>query len=94
MTIKMRTTNGNVYELDEKGAVLDRSNGPRGWNYSGKWIICGFKKRHHSYRTIPLEDALRGEDVGQGWILDLDHGTYRLWGGERLARIWREDAGR
>lgn len=71
---------GTRYTLAESGAVLDRSDGPRGWNYSGKWIILGFSKRAHSRRVISLQSAMGGEDVGQGWVHDLDHGTHRMWG--------------
>lgn len=77
-----------VYELDENGAVLWRSNGPKGWDYSGKWLIVGFKRRHHSRETITLDAALGGADTGQGWVIDRDHGTLRMWG-TRLASVSR-----
>jgi hypothetical protein len=89
--LEMTTTRGTRYLLEDDGRVVDRTDGPRGWNYSGKWIILGFKKRHHSAFTFTLAEALAGEDVGQGWITDLDHGTVRLWGGERLRSIRRMD---
>jgi hypothetical protein len=79
--IEMTTTAGVRYTLSDDGAVIDRTDGPRGWDYSGKWIIKGFSKRHHSRQIIPLADALAGEDVGQGWVHDLDHGMPRMWGG-------------
>lgn len=84
---RMTTKGGAVYLLDENGAVLERSDGSRGWNYSGKWIICGFKTRHNARRTISLEEAVNGADTGQGWVVDLDHGTYRLWGSPSDRRL-------
>jgi hypothetical protein len=83
MTLK----DGTRYELTAEGDVLYRSDGPWPWDYSGKWRIVGFKKRHHSLKTISLAEVLAGEDVGQGWICDLDNGTYRLWGSPRLRKL-------
>lgn len=88
-TYRMWLRNGNVYYLAADGAVLDRTDGPRGWDYSGKWVILGFKRRHHSRRMISLEEAVAGEDVGQGWVMDLDHGTVRMWGGPRFRKLGR-----
>ena len=73
--IEMRLTNGTIFKLDNNGVVLYRSNGPQNWNYSGKWIITGASKRHHSRQIIPLEDILAGADFSQGWVHDLDHGA-------------------
>lgn len=88
--ITMTLLDGTRYTLDDDGKVLDRSDGPKGWDYEGEWTIVGFKKRHHSARTITLDKALAGADVGQGWVVDLDHGTFRLWGsptGHRLKSV-------
>lgn len=87
--IYMTTKDGTRFDLTDDGAVIDRTDGPRNWDYSGKWVIVGFKKRLHSARTITLAEALQGADVGQGWVVDLDHGTLRLWGGagRRLATL-------
>ena len=93
--LAMRTKDGTRYVLDDDGAVLARSDGPRGWDYSGKWKIVGFKKRAHSHATVSLADALDGFDVGQGWVIDWDHGTYRMWAhptGRRLAYLAHLDA--
>lgn len=90
--IRMTLKDGTWYDLDDGGAVLRRSDGPDNWDYSGNWIIVGFKTRHNSTATVSLREALNGADVGQGWIVDKDHGTYRLWGspsGRRLSRIER-----
>lgn len=92
MNYVMTTKDGTRYELDDKGAVLSRSDGPKDWDYSGRWIILGFKKRHHSYYTIPLSDAADGADVGHGVVMDLDHGTRRQWAhprGRQLQSIRR-----
>lgn len=93
MTIayRMTTHDGVMFELDSDGAVVARTNGPKGWDYSGKWRILGFKKRYHSHHFITLEDAADGVDVGWGVVIDLDHGSYRQWmgPGSRLRRIER-----
>jgi hypothetical protein len=90
--LKMTLKNGAVYTLTDEGAVTDRSDGPRDWDYSGKWIITGFSTRFNSRAIIPLESVLRGAPVGHGFIHDLDHGTRRMWAnptGRRLARLER-----
>lgn len=87
MNYRLITTRGNYYTLDDEGRVTARSNGPEGWNYSGKWQIIGIGKRVHSARLISLEDAAQGADFGQGWVHDLDHGTHRMWGMERIRSI-------
>lgn len=85
----MHTKHGTRYELAENGAVLARSDGPAGWDYSGRWIITGFTTRHNAHHLVTLAAAADGAEVGQGWVHDLDHGTHRMWGGDRLARISR-----
>lgn len=71
--------NGEQYTLADNGAVIDRTDGPRGWDYSGQWLILGFTKRHHSARMVSLAAAAAGADIGQGWVHDLDHGHRRMW---------------
>lgn len=90
MSFTIRTTKGNTYYLDDGGAVVARSNGPQGWDYSGKWVILGFGKRYHSRSLVSLQEAVSGEDIGHGIIHDLDHGTHRVWHGERLGSITKE----
>lgn len=90
--LRMELKNGEVYILDLDGQVLERSDGPRGYAHSGQWQILGVTRRHNAHQIIPLRDVLNGEDFGQGWIHDLDHGTHRMWGsptGRRLARLDR-----
>lgn len=90
--LEMTLKNGDRYTLEDDGRVVARTNGPKGWNYSGKWIITGFKTRHNAHRMITLDEALAGVDTGQGWVCDLDHGTPRMWGspsGRKLASIRR-----
>jgi hypothetical protein len=79
--IELRTNDGALYQLDDEGAVVARSNGPKGWNYSGKWIIRGFLRRWNSSVMVPLDDALDGADIGHGYVVDVDHGTWRVWMG-------------
>jgi hypothetical protein len=81
-------TESAKYLLADDGAVLGRSNGPVGWDYSGRWIITGFAKRSHSAHAVPLQAALTGEDFGFGYVRDLDHGTPRQWG-ERVVSLYR-----
>ena len=85
----LRTTQGVTYELAENGAVLARSNGPQGWNYSGRWIILGAATRHNAHRVTSLADIADHGVPGQGWVHDLDHGTHRMWGNERMASLTR-----
>ncbi len=88
MTLK----NGDIYWLDESGTVEARSDGPKDWEYSGRWIILGFSKRIHSHSWIKLGAAADGANIGQGWVHDLDHGTHRLWAsptGRRVQSIRR-----
>jgi hypothetical protein len=77
-----------TYYLDENGAVIARTNGPRGWDYSGKWIIRGFLRRWNAgmiYATV--QEAADGVDIGHGYVADLDHGTMRVWGNERATDV-------
>src|SRR5689334_20201957 len=83
----MTTTRRTLYVLDANGNVLARSNGPRGWTYSGKWTILGATTRHLARRIVPLADIARDGVPGQGWLHDLDHGTHRLWGTERMLAL-------
>ncbi len=86
----MTTTRGNTYTLDQDGKVTARSNGPKGWQYSGQWIILGAATRHHANRWATLEQIIQtGNIPGQGWIHDLDHGTHRVWGMERMKQLTR-----
>lgn len=77
------------YELDSAGNVVGRSNGPQGWNYGGKWIILGFLTRWNSRDIIPLSEVVSNPNtnVGHGYIVDLDHGTKRIWGGSGERRL-------
>lgn len=85
--ITMTTTTGVRFTLDDDGRVTARSNGPSGWDYSGKWRIVGFRTRLHAHRVISLSEAIAGADVGQGWVVDDDHGTIRTWAGPANGRL-------
>ena len=75
----LTTRDGGRFTLSASGAILKDHD--RGLEFSGEsWRILGFTKRHHSRDIIPIEAAARGEDIGQGWVHDLDHGTHRMWG--------------
>jgi hypothetical protein len=76
--IIMILKDGTRYTLAPNGDVLDRSDGPAGFPYSD-WRILGFLPRWNSGRAIPLADALTGADTGHGYVVDLDHGTGRVW---------------
>lgn len=55
----------------------DRNMGP----FSEDWSIQGFLRRHNSNRVIPLcQEDIDKTDLGHGWVVDVDHGTRRLWG--------------
>lgn len=95
--LRMELKNGEVYILDLDGQVLQRSDGPQGHSYSGQWRIIGFTRRSNAHQIITLQEVLAGENFGQGWIHDVDHGTRRMWGhptGRRLARLDRIPASR
>lgn len=83
----MTTTRGTRYVLAADGAVLARSDGPRGWRYSGQWIIRGAARRWGSLTVVPLAAIAAGADFGQGFIDDWDHGHRRRWGGEQLRSL-------
>lgn len=83
----MRTTAGHTYELDSAGAVLARSNGPAGHDYSGQWVILGASTRLNSNAVFSLDSIARGGVPGQGWISDRDHGTMRRWAGGANGRM-------
>ena len=86
--ILLTTTDNVRFYLSHDGAVIDRSNGPRDWDYSGKWIVRGFLTRWNSSTIVPLSDALDGADIGHGYVVDLDHGTTRTWGtGSRVRSL-------
>jgi hypothetical protein len=85
--IRMRLKDGTVYTLDDDGAVVARSDGPQGWDYSGQWLVVGFLKRHHSHHMVTLAEALDGIDVGHGWVVDNDHGTFRMWAHPSYRRL-------
>ena len=90
--LTMQLLDGTTYTLTDSGAVVDRTDGPHGWDYSGKWVITGFARRWHSHAVVSLADAVAGADTGYGYVCDLDHGTPRRWGGSsgrRLASITR-----
>ena len=78
-----------TYYLDADGAVIARTNGPRGWSYSGAWTILGSARRWNSGYIVRLSDAADGADIGHGFVCDLDHGTRRRWGNERAQRVRR-----
>ena len=86
---RMETTRGNVYTLDDNGNVIARSNGPKDWNYSGKWTILGAAKRYHSRHAYPLAWIAANGVPGWGVIRDLDHGYLRVWTGERMRSLYK-----
>lgn len=86
-TYILTTTRGARYELDAHGAVLARSDGPAGWEYSGRWVILGAATRHNAHAIVSVADIARDGIPGQGWIHDLDHGTHRVWGNERMRSL-------
>ncbi len=79
--LRLTTTDGSVYTLDDLGYVIARSDGPREWEYSREWRILGVVTRPNGRRVITLPAILRGAQPGQGWIVDHDHGTFRVWRG-------------
>ena len=81
---KMTLKDYSSWYLSENGRVLwdgTRRRGP----FSEEWRIIGFTTRHNAHRIISLTDAANGEDIGQGWVHDYDHGTRRMWGTSRRA---------
>lgn len=86
---RMETTRGNVYALDDFGNVVARSNGPQGWDYSGKWTILGASTRYHSRLVSSLANIATEGIPGHGIIHDWDHGYFRVWGGERMRSLVR-----
>jgi hypothetical protein len=91
----MELKSGDVYLLDREGYVVERSDGPQGFDYERRWRILGVTTRHHAgdHRIVPLESIIEGAPIGQGWVHDVDHGYHRMWGSpsnrkmRRLTRI-------
>jgi len=85
------TTDRATYDLDEHGNVLDRSNGPRNWDYGGRWTILGATHSHHDTdQIIDLGTIADSGDIPKGAIHDLDHNSHRIWGGETLKSLTRK----
>lgn len=86
--IEIQLRNGTRYITDDGGAVLSRTDGPAGWDYSGEWIIRGFYRRWNG-GFVSLRSAVNGSDIGHGFVADVDHGYLRVWGGggRRAARV-------
>ena len=84
---RMTLKNGTVFTLEDDGSVVARTDGPRGWNYSGKWIVTGIKRRHHSLDVITLAQAAAGADIGHGVVCDIDHGSHRQWSHPRGRQV-------
>lgn len=82
---------GDYFDTDAAGNIAYDS----GRNYrrdpaNGFWQIVGFSTRHNSQYLISLPDAAAGDNIGQGWVHDLDHGTRRMWShppGQRAVRV-------
>ena len=83
--------NGAVFDTDAAGNIL--LDGERNMRFdpaSGhEWRILGFTTRHNAHRVIDLEAAASGEDIGHGWVHDMDHGTHRVWGSPAWRRAVR-----
>jgi hypothetical protein len=94
--IELTTRDHTRYLLTDSGDVVARSDGPRGWNYSGKWTILGAVTRWNAHRCVSLAEIVDGADFGHGFIRDLDHGSVRQWGGHsrRLLSARKIDAKR
>lgn len=88
----MRLKDFSVWYLDSNGGVLYDGSRAMSWEAPHTtWRILGFSKRFHSHTVIKLANSI-GEDLGQGWIHDFDHGTHRVWGSPRARKIdavWR-----
>jgi len=78
--IALRLKSGDVYTLDLLGNVLHRTDSDYQGSYSVQWKILGFLRRWNSGVMISLRAALDGGDIGHGYVVDLDHGTRRVWG--------------
>lgn len=87
--------NGDRYYTAIGGRILydgSRDMGP----FSNQWRIVGFKRRSNSRETIVLSSAV-GADIGQGHVIDFDHGTFRQWASpvsRRAVKVEFNDTGR
>ena len=66
--------NGNIERTDLKN-----------FNVSGQWTLLGLKPYWNSVRYIPWKQIKNRIDKGEtvtGYVIDLDHGTTRQWGGQ------------
>lgn len=75
----VRLKNGAMFTLDDAGNIL--RDHERGMTFApdGKWRIVGFCTRHNSRRIVSLSEAVSGESIGHGLVVDRDHGTLRQW---------------
>lgn len=81
--------NNSHFVTDEAGNILFDGDRNTAFRADGRWKILGFARRHTANRIqVSLRAAADGEDLGQGWVFDLDHGMTRMWGspGHRRAK--------
>lgn len=79
--IKVTCKNGDTFLLNDQGHVVQRETGMTFGDPHPSWQILGFLTRWNSHRIVTLADALEGASIGHGFVVDLDHGTRRVWGG-------------
>lgn len=99
MKYEIRTPYGNYYTLNEKGQVMEYSNGFKS-SGSDSWKVLGLvelKPFGRIGKLIPLSEAVKitcftfKNGNPKYTAIDLDHGTRRMWGNVRchgVARLW------
>ncbi len=78
---------GQQYLVNKKGEI--KANGLT--EHSKTWIFRGGAKHHmQNYPTITLKDAFEKPELLDGCLgFDIDHGTYRAWGGQYNGKLPR-----
>jgi hypothetical protein len=79
ITYEMRLKDGSTWIISSECDVLHDGSRHTDFAGLGTWKILGITKRFNSHKIISLAEAADGADLGQGWVHDLDHGSYRVW---------------
>ena len=78
---------GEYYQVNEKGEI--KANGLK--DFSKAWIFRGGLSHHwRNSVDVTLKDAfLNPKRLNNCLGADIDHGTYRVWGGSYLGNLPR-----
>lgn len=85
-TLYLEMSNGDRYVIHPSGAI-ERTD--MLLNPSGQWIMAGLKTGRE---FVPLNDItpewVQGHNLSRYRVVDIDHGTPRVWAMTHISRIW------